>query len=559
VRTTKINKVEAKPIRLHRKSEINIHRIKKRNKPSITMKQLRLRRRPSIRHLKVPVDVIRRYKGSLYRSAKSDKYNCSDGKINKKLSGHNLREPRRKSIQKSSDTANAMKSDIRNQHYSTTAQTIGMIGASVASEQIEGGEELRDSVAIAGLALTAFTRASSKGRDLYRNKSKEQRLAMKLKRVDPGNRVRSKMSSSTDKKVIRMAGSNYTKESRVKSKAWSSLRGASADSVVTGARGISRRTSVGKDALKDIGKVNGKTTSKAIGKAAGHSFNRSAIKNNTRSRLLNYFMNKSKQSDNGDNIGALLKDLIMMRMSVVVKHIAGYIGGLLLNLVLLIAITCLPVMLVIAVIYNSPLAIFFPPLEEGDTVMSVTSTYIQDFNREVTTLAHEHAGYDGGSISYTGSMTDNYYDIMVVYMVKYGVGDTASVMNDTTREKLKGVFDDMCSFRTSVSSETVENEDGTTTNYSIYNTIMELKKDMEYLLVELQKEWESSGKTSATVVFQIEEVHEVNRNLQQDIADRQELLKHEEMTFEQSIQLTKQNYILLRLIKRYYAKSRGQI
>ena len=82
---------------------------------------------------------------------------------------------------------------------------------------------------------------------------------------------------------------------------------------------------------------------------------------------------------------------------------------------------------------------------------------------------------------------------------------------------------------------------------------------MEYLLVELQKEWESSGKTSATVVFQIEEVHEVNRNLQQDIADRQELLKHEEMTFEQSIQLTKQNYILLRLIKRYYAKSRGQI
>lgn len=86
------------------------------------------------------------------------------------------------------------------------------------------------------------------------------------------------------------------------------------------------------------------------------------------------------------------------------------------------------------------------------------------------------------------------------------------------------------------------------------NTTMELKKDMEYLLVELQKEWVSSGKTSATVVFQIEEVQEVNRKLQQEIADRQELLKHEEMTFEQSIQLTKQNYILLRLIKKILRK-----
>lgn len=86
------------------------------------------------------------------------------------------------------------------------------------------------------------------------------------------------------------------------------------------------------------------------------------------------------------------------------------------------------------------------------------------------------------------------------------------------------------------------------------NTTMDLKNDMEYLLVELQKEWESSGKTSATVVFQIEEVQEVNRKLQQEIADRQELLKHEEMTFEQSIQLTKQNYILLRLIKKILRK-----
>ena len=82
------------------------------------------------------------------------------------------------------------------------------------------------------------------------------------------------------------------------------------------------------------------------------------------------------------------------------------------------------------------------------------------------------------------------------------------------------------------------------------DTTMKLRNDMEYLLLELQKEWENSGPTRATAVFQLEEVKEVKRKLQKEIFERQELLKQEELTFEQSIQLSKQNYILLRLIKK---------
>ena len=81
-----------------------------------------------------------------------------------------------------------------------------------------------------------------------------------------------------------------------------------------------------------------------------------------------------------------------------------------------------------------------------------------------------------------------------------------------------------------------------------------LKHDMEYLLLELHKDWECSGKTRATVVFQLEEMDEINRKLKQEIIDRQEILNHEELTFEQSIQLSKQNYILLRLIKKILRK-----
>jgi hypothetical protein len=81
-----------------------------------------------------------------------------------------------------------------------------------------------------------------------------------------------------------------------------------------------------------------------------------------------------------------------------------------------------------------------------------------------------------------------------------------------------------------------------------------LKMDMEYLLLELHKEWEISGTTRATVVFQLEEMEDVNRKLKKEITDRQEILNHEELTFEQSIQLSRQNYILLRLIKKVLRK-----
>ena len=94
-----------------------------------------------------------------------------------------------------------------------------------------------------------------------------------------------------------------------------------------------------------------------------------------------------------------------------------------------------PVIAVIAILYNSPFALFLPPLESGDTVQTVTSAYVQEFNRDVNTKVNEHTGYDLGELVYVDyegmeENPSNYYDIMAVYMVKHGVGDTATVMND---------------------------------------------------------------------------------------------------------------------------------
>ena len=37
----------------------------------------------------------------------------------------------------------------------------------------------------------------------------------------------------------------------------------------------------------------------------------------------------------------------------------------------------------------------------------------------------------------------NYYDIMAVYMVKYGVGDTSTIMNDISKGWLQTVVNDL--------------------------------------------------------------------------------------------------------------------
>ena len=67
----------------------------------------------------------------------------------------------------------------------------------------------------------------------------------------------------------------------------------------------------------------------------------------------------------------------------------------------------------------------------------MTFTYRTDF---VTVVTLPSASVSSTSfvpllVVYEGmeETPSNYYDIMAVYMVKHGVGDTATVMNDTSK------------------------------------------------------------------------------------------------------------------------------
>ena len=174
-----------------------------------------------------------------------------------------------------------------------------------------------------------------------------------------------------------------------------------------------------------------------------------------------------------------VKDMIRLRFMAVVKHMLRYAGILFLFVFALAALLALPVIIVLAVIYNSPLAIFFPSISSAESTQDVLAAYTAEFNRVVEGELAVHPGYDAAWKVYAGfegvEEPDNFSDILAVYMVKYGNGDTATDMTDTAKANLKAVFEDMRSYSVTEEMETMENEDGTTEAFTIKKVKIELK------------------------------------------------------------------------------------
>jgi phospholipase/lecithinase/hemolysin len=139
-------------------------------------------------------------------------------------------------------------------------------------------------------------------------------------------------------------------------------------------------------------------------------------------RKLKFFLDKlNAEEQQKDSFAKMVKDLVLSRVSMMIKAAAPIIGLVLLLLVLLVAVVAIPVVAIIAVIYNSPFAIFFPSISSGDTTQNVLSAYVSEFNGDINDELANHSGYDISEkiyVDFEGAGTpDNYYDILAVYMV----------------------------------------------------------------------------------------------------------------------------------------------
>lgn len=341
---------------------------------------------------------------------------------------------------------------------------IASVAVNTALDEMEGGREVHDAYMTAYTLAKPATNAVDAGRNLYR----------------------SQVAKAKQDKLKKKQSKSHIKEKAVKESAVKAAR----KTAQTAAKEAAKET--GKKAAKETSKAAAKTAAAtagtgaggvlagiAAGEAVGIAMDKRDLKNSTRNRMIKLFVAKLRQEDNQDSIGKALKDIVLMRFSLMAKYIVRYVGLFLLALFAVVALIALPVIAIIAVIYNSPFAIFFPSISSGETTQEVLSAYVSEFNADVNAELRNHAGYDTSEkiyVNYEGSGTpDNFCDILMVYMVKYGDGDTATDMTDKAKQNLKAVFDDMCSFRITSRTDTETDDEGNTTTTTVKEVNVELK------------------------------------------------------------------------------------
>lgn len=338
------------------------------------------------------------------------------------------------------------------------------VAAGTALDEMEGGNEIHDAYMAAYTLAKPATNAVDAGRNLYRSqvaKAKQDKLRKKQSRSRIKEKAVKESAVKKARKTAQTAAKETAKETGKKAAKETSKAAAktAAATAGTGAGGILVGT--------------------LAGEAVGIEMDKRDVKNSTRSRMIKLLVAKMRQEDNQDNIGKALKDIVLMRFSMMAKYIVKYMGLFLLALFAIVALIALPVIAVIAVIYNSPFAIFFPSISSGETTQEVLSAYVSEFNDEVNAELNDHAGYDTSEkiyVNYEGSGTpDNFCDILMVYMVKHGDGDTATDMTDKAKQNLKIIFDDMCSFRITSRTDTETDEEGNTTTTTVKEVRVELK------------------------------------------------------------------------------------
>ena len=420
----KIKKVDDKPMVIHTKEKAKIHSHEPKKAKIKGSNIYTVQRGPKIAGAKVnDTDKRNVYRKSTVHQAEKKEKGLSKFK-------RNIRESK-----------TSIKTKNTNLHI---AGRTGALAAGAVTEQVEGGQEVSQAAYLAYEASRPVTGTASRGASLFRKKAAAE-AKKRIKKVEAGKKLA--------KKTVKKAASDTAK---------------------TAAKETAKETA------KITAKVTAKTTAKAATTAAGTavapgvgtvagitgvSIEAKDAKMANRSRKIKFFLDKMKAQENQtDSVAKLVKDLIVRKAVLWVKAATPVIGLVLLLLVLLVAVVAVPVIAAIAILYNSPFALFLPPLESGDTVQTVTSAYVQEFNRDVNTQVNEHTGYDLGELVYVDyegmdENPSNYYDIMAVYMVKYGVGDTATVMNDKSKGWLQTVVNDMCSYTTCNGTKDVEETD----------------------------------------------------------------------------------------------------
>ena len=307
-------------------------------------------------------------------------------------------------------------------------------------DNIEGGENIEGALEASEMAVRPIKGIVNEG-----NRIRKKAQVSKLQKEVVGSRLR-KRAVNKGRELAKKSGRKAVKKTSKKMAKDTSRKVAKESSKIA--------TKAGTAVAGSVAGPEGTLIGIAAGETAGMKIDNTFYKAEQRSRMMKFFMDKLKPNEEqNDSLFKLVGSMVRNKMTFMIKRAVSLLAPLITPILIIVIAATGIVFAVIAILYNSPFALFLPPLESGDTIQSVTTQYVSEFNQEVQTLIDEHKDADRGRkvyVDYEGmnSEPSNYYDIMSVYMVKYGYENTATKMNETNKQNLKAVFDDMCKYTT---------------------------------------------------------------------------------------------------------------
>ena len=307
-------------------------------------------------------------------------------------------------------------------------------------DNIEGGENIEGALEASEMAVRPIKGIVNEG-----NRIRKKAQVSKLQKEVVGSRLR-KRAVNKGRELAKKSGRKAVKKTSKKMAKDTSRKVAKESSKIA--------TKAGTAVAGSVAGPEGTLIGIAAGETAGMKIDNTFYKAEQRSRMMKFFMDKLKPNEEqNDSLFKLVGSMVRNKMTFMIKRAVSLMAQLITPILIIVIAATGIVFAVIAVLYNSPFALFLPPLESGDTIQSVTTQYVSEFNQEIQTLIDEHKDADKGRkvyVDYEGmnSEPSNYYDIMSVYMVKYGYENTATKMNETNKQNLKAVFDDMCKYTT---------------------------------------------------------------------------------------------------------------
>lgn len=287
--------------------------------------------------------------------------------------------------------------------------TMGRIGAKKASDQIEGGEELTESAGLTAFALSSAYSGANRMSRIYRRKKQSGQMKAAIKNESISDRAKTNGSKGYIKG--RDTGS-----------------GTSSD--------IERKKYVVKAKDSNVKKQKGKGGTSSGGKGGRKQ-------GFVKARMLEAFLKARREEDNQTNATQTVKEAVKVRALLLIKKIAATVLPAFLGVFAVVALVGTIVVAVLAVIYNSPLSVFFPLPDTGyDDPRTVLSSYYMEFNQQIMEMED-----DGEDITYqnteNGAPVSNFNDTLMVYMILYSDGKAGYVMDEEGKKNLKKIFDEM--------------------------------------------------------------------------------------------------------------------